>query len=185
MSNDISSLIPYLYTNSINTSNQIFQNPLLNSDDDSDNANDSISSLGLDSMQLSPEALSALSSLQNSNTNNTFNSVLDSLVKNNTITQDQENSIKSTISSLNTTSSTYSNTNSKSPLDTLVSNGTITQDQENSIKTALLSSHNDQIQKQAQLISENPILSNNPELYVNSDLYQQSNDSNSSILNEL
>lgn len=174
MSNDISSLIPYLYNNSINTSNQIFQNPLLSSDDDSD-TNDLISSLGLDSIQLSSTALSTLNSLQTSNTNNILNSALDSLVDNNTITQEQENSIKSTLSSLNTTSSTYSNTGSKSPLDILVSKGTITQDQENSIKNALLSSRNEQIQKQAQLISENPILSDNPELLLNSDLYQQNN----------
>ncbi|CAB1262716.1 hypothetical protein ACFHWD_15910 [Clostridium sp. MT-14] len=183
MSNDISSLIPYLY--SINSNNQIFQDPLLSSDDDSDNTDDSISSLGLDSIQLSPEALSTLNSLQTSNTNNILNSTLDSLVENNTITQEQENSIKNAISSLNTASSTYSNTNSQSPLDKLVSSGIITQDQEDSIKSALLSSRNGEIQKQAKLISENPLLSNNPELYLNSDLYQQNNDSNSSILNEL
>ncbi|AYD39495.1 hypothetical protein D4Z93_02645 [Clostridium fermenticellae] len=183
MSNDISSLISYLY--SINTNNQISQDPFLNSDDDSDNTDDSISSLGLDSIQLSPEALSTLSSLQTSNTNDILNSTLDSLAENNTITQDQESSIKNTIFSLNTTSSTYSNINSQSPLDSLVSSGTITQDQENSIKDALLSASSQNMQKQAQLISENPVLSNNPELYLDSDLYQQNNDSNSSILSEL
>lgn len=175
MSNDISSLIPYLY--SINSNNQVSQNPLLISDDDSD-TDDSISNLGLDSIQLSPEALSTLNSLQASNDNNIFNSTLDSLVENNTITQDQEAAIKNTLYSLNTvssTSSTYSNTSSQSPLDKLVSSNIITQDQEDSIKNALLSSRNEEIQKQAKLISENPILSNNPELYLNSSLYQQNN----------
>ncbi|WP_446899023.1 hypothetical protein ACSVC9_03770 [Clostridium sp. LBM24168] len=184
MSNDISSLISYLYSNSINTGNQIFQNPLLSSDDDSD-TDDSIFNLGMDSIQLSSTALNTLNSLQASNTNNIFNSALDNLVENNTITQEQENSIKNAFSSLNTTSSTYSNTSSQSPLDKLVSNGIITQDQEDSIKNALLSSRNEEIQKQAQLISANPILSNNPELHLNSDLYQQNNDSNNPILNEL
>lgn len=178
MSNDISSLIPYLYSNSIKTNNQIFEDPLLNSDDSLD-TDDSIFNLGLDSIQLSPEALNTSNSLQSSNTNNILNSALDDLVENNTITQDQEDSIKSALSPSNTSSSTYSNTSSQSPLDELVSSGIITKDQEDSIKDALLSSRNKEIQKQAQLISENPILSNNP------DLYQQNNDSNNSILNEL
>lgn len=175
MSNNISSLIPYLYINNLATTGQVSQDALL----DSDNTDSSISDLGLDSITLSPEALSVLNSSQTSNTTDTFDSTLDSLVSNGTITQDQENSIKSAFTSAKNSFSSYSNTSSQFPLDNLVSNGTITQNQEDSIKSALIaakkSSYYDKIEKQAQAISENPILSENPELYINSDLSQQDN----------
>ncbi|MFL0198635.1 hypothetical protein ACJDU8_24215 [Clostridium sp. WILCCON 0269] len=192
MSNNIDFLTPYLYTNALTTNNQVSENPLL----DSDNTDNSASDLGLDSVMFSPGALSTLNSSQTSSTTDTFNSTLDNLVSNGTITADQENSVKSAFISAKNSFSSYSNTTSQFPLDKLVSNGTITQEQENSIKSALISakksSYYNKIEKQAQIVSKNPMLSENPELYINSDLYQQNNTidddsdiSDTSILNQL
>ncbi|AWI05817.1 hypothetical protein [Clostridium drakei] len=92
------------------------------------------------SPQFSKEGLQALSEANQDATGTTPKSPLDSLVASGTITQDQENSIKSAFRSAKqaSLSGAYSSTPAN-PISSLVANGTITQDQADAIKNSLQS----------------------------------------------
>lgn len=82
-----------------------------------------------------------IGSQNNDDSKNKFVNPLDSLVTNGTITQDQENAIKSAFSSARQTNQTgtYSS-NQTNPISSLVSNGTISQTQADSITSAFKNS---------------------------------------------
>lgn len=92
------------------------------------------------STQFSKEGLQALSEANQDATGTAPKSPLDSLVASGTITQDQENSIKSSFRSARQAnlSGTY-NSKTTNPISSLVANGTITQDQADAIKISLQS----------------------------------------------
>ena len=141
MSNTINTSNPYFYLNTnMNANNVLPTNPLVNSQNTSD-VDNSITNINGDSVQISPNALN---SYQGLNSNNMLSSVLNNLASNNTITQDQENSIVDAFKSARNSSRTYSNSSKggfQSPLNQLVSNGAITQTQANDIANAFKSAH--------------------------------------------
>jgi competence protein ComGC len=91
-----------------------------------------------DSLEISQQAIQALSSSTQSTSDNPLSSSLNSLVSNGTITQDQANSILSAIKSGSSSvqaSGSYSN-KATSPLNNLVNTGVITEEQKKSIQSA-------------------------------------------------
>jgi hypothetical protein len=93
-----------------------------------------------DTSQISQEGLQALSSSTQGASSTAPKSPLDSLIANGTITQDQENSIKSAFQSARQAnlSGAYGS-KPTNPISSLVANGTITQDQANAIKSSFQS----------------------------------------------